>query len=117
MTVNSLMECKFQFESLQAVSCFSDSHVYQLGLRARVHCTNVLKYIFCTHDVLVLIVLINRCIRTQRHSKIGCTHNQILSRIQVLLLKVFPVIENKLFFYNFTYFAFTYICSVYVVLN
>ena len=46
--------------------------------------TRVLEYIFsCTRDVLVLVVLVSKCTRncTRVHSKIGCTHEYILSTI------------------------------------
>ena len=46
--------------------------------------THVLEYIFsCTRDVLVLVVLVSKCTGTctRVHSKIGCTHEYILSTI------------------------------------
>ena len=60
--------------------------------------TRVLEYILsCSHDVLVLVVLMSKCTRTCTgvHSKIGCTHEYILSTIQVLFLRIFPVIKDK----------------------
>ena len=65
--------------SLPPSSSVKNSMSMWIRVGARIHCTRVLKYIFsCTRDVLM-----SKCTRTctRVHSKMGCTHEYILSTL------------------------------------
>ena len=93
-------------ENLQLSSHYLSVTIHKLlcikgRVGVRVHCTRVLKYIFsCTHNVLILVVLVNDCTRTptQVHLKLDCTHKYILStlpvHLKICMKKIFTLLSS-----------------------